>query len=48
VAELVLGMKDKGLSFAPATAGSERSYLALHRALAEEWNQVRARRESNK
>jgi hypothetical protein len=36
VAELVQYMKEKGLQFAPATVGSERHYVALHTALAEE------------
>jgi hypothetical protein len=36
VAELVTHMKKKGLAFAPATTGGERSYVALHRALARE------------
>jgi hypothetical protein len=40
VAELVLYMKANGLSFAPATAGCERFYIALHRALADEYNRV--------
>jgi hypothetical protein len=40
VAELVEYMKSKGLSFAPATAGCERFYVALHRALADEYNRV--------
>jgi hypothetical protein len=41
VAELVQFMKSKGLSFAPATAGAERFYIALHRALADEFNSQR-------
>jgi hypothetical protein len=36
VADLVAHMKKNGLRFAPATAGSERYYVALHRALADE------------
>jgi hypothetical protein len=40
VAELVSYMKKNGLSFAPATAGCERAYIALHRALADEYNRV--------
>jgi hypothetical protein len=36
VAELVAHMKRKGLHFAPATVGCEGSYVALHRALADE------------
>jgi len=34
VAELVKYMLDKGLRFAPAVAGDEAAYMALHRALA--------------
>jgi hypothetical protein len=40
VAELVSYMKKNGLSFAPATAGCERAYIALHRALADEYNRL--------
>ena len=40
VAELVQFMNDKGLYFAPATTGSERDYVALHRALAQEFTNV--------
>jgi hypothetical protein len=36
VAELVELMKNKGLSFAPATTGSERFYFSLRQALASE------------
>ena len=36
VTELVAYMKRNGLEFAPATTGSERFYVALHRALADE------------
>jgi hypothetical protein len=36
VAELVEFMKVNGLSFAKATAGDERFYVALHRAMAQE------------
>jgi hypothetical protein len=36
VAEMVAHMKKNGLRFAPATVGSERAYVALHRALADE------------
>jgi hypothetical protein len=43
VAELVEFMKSKGLNFAPATTGSERFYIALHRALASELTRVRGR-----
>jgi hypothetical protein len=42
VAELVQYMKDNGLSFAPATVGSERHYVALRDALAEESRRVGA------
>jgi hypothetical protein len=35
VAELVAYMAEHGLRFAPATAGSESAYTALHKALAE-------------
>jgi hypothetical protein len=34
VAELVKGLSARGLRFAPATAGDEAAYLAVHRALA--------------
>lgn len=33
VAELVSYLSQDGLTFAPAVAGQERGYLALHRAL---------------
>jgi hypothetical protein len=36
VAELVTNMKKQGIRFAPATVGSERFYIAMHRALADE------------
>lgn len=35
VAELVRNMKENGLRFAPATAGGETAYTALHRAMAD-------------
>jgi hypothetical protein len=41
VAELVAHMKKNGLSFAPATVGCERYYVALHRALADEVTRIR-------
>jgi len=41
VAELVAHMNSKGLSFAPATVGCERYYIALHRALAKEVTRVK-------
>src|SRR5262249_38506064 len=41
VAELVEFMNSQGLSFATATSGCERHYVALHRALANELTQVR-------
>ena len=41
VAELVAHMKKNGLRFAPATAGAERAYTALHRALADEVARLR-------
>ncbi len=41
VAEVVAYMKGKGLSFAPATVGTERHYVSFHRALADEVNRIR-------
>jgi hypothetical protein len=41
VAELVGYMKKNGLTFAPATVGCERAYVALHRALADEVNRIK-------
>lgn len=35
VAELVKHMTEKGLQFAPASAGDEAAYVALHRAMAQ-------------
>lgn len=40
VAELVRHMKKNGLRFADATRGCERSYIALHHALADELRRV--------
>lgn len=40
VAQLVQYMRENGMKFGPATAGSERHYVALHAALAEEARQV--------
>jgi hypothetical protein len=41
VAELVAYMKKEGVDIAPATLGSERSYRALYKALANELRRVR-------
>jgi hypothetical protein len=41
VAELVVHMRDNGLRFAPATAGSERAYISLRHALARESTRLR-------
>jgi len=42
IAQLVQYMRDRGLSFAPATSGGERSYTALHGALAREYTRVKS------
>jgi hypothetical protein len=41
IAELVQYMSANGLSFAPATTGGERAYVALRQALAKEHTRVR-------
>jgi hypothetical protein len=46
VAELVAHMKARGVEFAPATAGCERYYVALHDALATEVRRLKARETS--
>jgi len=45
VAEVLAYMKRNGLSFAPATVGTERHYIAFHRALADEVNRLQAVRQ---
>jgi hypothetical protein len=46
VAELVAHMKKEGVRFAPATAGGERAYAALHRALADEVRRLKEQQPS--
>ena len=40
IAELVHHMRENGLRFAPASAGSERHYVSLHAAMADDARMV--------
>lgn len=44
IQELIVYLRDKGLRFAPATNGTERFYIALHRAFASEFTRVNTSR----